>query len=106
MKNIDELQKLLDIRMNGDPNKYYEVTLWQNMVDIICSDMKKAISFINNDCSDEELYWLGEIYNDVMEESHSREFIDCLQKRAEQVKNPEWKKEILADIHDAAEYVK
>ncbi len=105
MKPVDELRKLLDTRMHGNPDSYYYVTLWEDEVKIICANMEESIRFIREDCTDEELYWLGEIYNDIMDKTRHKAFLQALRERAQRVENPEWKKDILIDIRDAAEYI-
>lgn len=57
------------------------------------------------ECTDEELYWLGEVYDDIMEKTHSVAFIEALRERVTRVENPEWKTDILEDIRTAAEYI-
>lgn len=105
MDNIAALKDALHLRMYGNPDDYYEVTLWQSEVDAICADMPAAIDFILNECTDEELYWLGEVFEDIADRTRSSAFVDCLKKRVQSVGNPEWKQTLLEEILAAAEYI-
>lgn len=105
MDNVAKLKDALHLRMYGNPDDYYEVTLWQSEVDAICADMPAAIDFILNECTDEELYWLSEVFEDIADRTRSAEFVDCLQKRVQRVENPEWKQSILDEIRWTLDYV-
>ena len=105
MNAVDELRKALDIRIHGDTDRYYYVMLWEDEVRAFASDMDACIQFVRCDCTDEELYWLSEVFDDIMEKTRSAEFLQCLRKRAQQVENPEWKADILECIAFAALYI-
>lgn len=105
MDVIDELRKALDIRMHSDPDTYYHVSLWEHMVTIICTHLEETQHFLTNVCTDEELYWLGEIFDDIMEQTRSESFLTCLNQRAQLVIDQQWKQEILSDIQTASSYV-
>ncbi len=105
MDNIAALKDALRLRMYGNPDEYYEVTLWQSEVDAICADLPASINFILSEYTDEELYWLGEVFEDIADRTRSAAFVDCLKKRVQGVENPEWKQTLLEEIRAAAEYI-
>ncbi len=89
-----------------NPNaRYYADPWWDEEVKQFTTNMKKSIDFVMQDCTDEELWWLGEVFDDIMDRTHSVEFLNCLRQRAQQVENPQWKADILEDIRTAAEYI-
>lgn len=55
-----------DTRKPGHPDTYYEVTLWENVVKLICDHMEETLYCIQHTCTDEELLWLGEIHKNTM----------------------------------------
>ena len=88
-----------------DPGAYYFPDLWwEKEVAAITADLDAAIAFIRDECSDEDLYWLGEIFDDVMEKAQSTPFLDCLRQRVNLVENPEWRKSLTEDLQTASEY--
>lgn len=105
MTSIEKLKKALNTRIHEHPDNYYEVTIWEEEIKAVCHDMRKSIRFIEEKCTDEELYYLGEVFDDIMDKTRSAEFLKCLRKRVQRVENPHWKKEILEDIRTAAEYI-
>ena len=82
---------------------YYPDPWWEKEVAAITDDLKTAIEFIDADCSDEEFYWLGEVFEDIMDKTRSADFLACLRRRVQRVENPEWKMDLLEDIRTAAE---
>ena len=105
---MDKYMKLrsLIIARRTEPGAYYfPDPWWEKEVDAIVTDLETAIEFITNECSDEELYWLAEVFDDVMDKTRSIEFLNSLRQRAQSVENPEWKQSILEDIHTASEYI-
>lgn len=105
MDNIEQLKQYLKIRIHENPDKYYAVTLWEEETNAVCYDLSASIQFILNECTDEELYWLGEVFDDIMDKTRSVEFLNCLRERAKRIENPQWKADIMEDIRTAAEYI-
>ncbi len=105
MDSIAKLQKVLHLRMYGNPDDYYEESIWKEEIDAICEDLSAAIHFILCDCSDEELQWLSEVFDDVMEKTRSLDFLHCIRQRVQRVKDDGRKAELLEDIKTAEEYI-
>lgn len=105
MDNIEKLKQLLKTRIHENPDNYYEVTLWEDETSTVCYDINASIFFIQHECTDEEFYYLGEVFDDIMEKTRSVEFLRCLRERVQRVVDPAWKADILEDIRTAAEFV-
>ena len=105
MDNIEKLRQYLKIRIHENPDNYYEVTLWEDETNAVCQNISASIRFIQCECTDEEFYYLGEVFDDIMDKTRSVEFLNCLRERVKRVENPQWKAELLEDIRTAAEYV-
>lgn len=105
MEYIERLKQDLQVRIKENPDNYYEVTLWEDETNAICHDIKGSIRFIQDECTDEEFYYLGEVFEDVMDKTRSAEFLNCLRERVHRVENPQWKADLLEDIRYAEEYI-
>ena len=105
MDSIAKLKEALHLRMHGNPDEYYEESVWKSEVDAICTDLPAAIDFILSECTDEEFQWLSEVFDDIMDKTRSIGFLDTLRQRVQSVENPEWKESIVEDIRTAAEYI-
>lgn len=106
MEKFLKLHTVINERRTEPGAYYFPDPWWKKEVDAIVDDLDTAIEFIKNECSDEELYWLAEVFDDIMDKTRSIAFLDCLQQRVQTVDNPEWKQSILEDIRTAAEYIK
>lgn len=105
MADFDSFHQVIRERIT-DPNaKYYADPWWDAEIKQFTMDLGRSIHFIEEACTDEELYWLGEVFDDIMDKTRSLEFLNCLRTRAQRVENPQWKADILEDIRTAAEYV-
>jgi hypothetical protein len=105
MDSITKLQKALHLRMYGNPDDYYEESVWKEEIDTICEDLPAAIRFILSGCSDEEIQWLSEVFDDVMEKTRSLDFLNCIRQRVQAVKDDGRRAELLEDIKTAEEYI-
>lgn len=105
MDNVAKLKDALRLRMHGNPDEYCEESVWKEEVDAICEDIPAVINFILSECTDEELRWLSEVFDDVMDKTLSVDFLNCLRQRIQMVVDDELRAELLEDIKTAAEYV-
>ena len=105
MEKFMRLHTLISERRTEPGAYYFPDTWWKQEVDAIVDDLETAIEFIKRECSDEELYWLAEVFDDVMDKTRSIEFLDTLRQRVQSVENPEWKESIVEDIRTATEYI-
>ena len=48
-------------------------------------DIDATISFLQNDCDDEELYFLSEIFEEIVEQTQSKELVSVLRSRLAKV---------------------
>ena len=105
MNEIENLKHALHTRISGNPDDYFTDSLWEEEVNSVCCDLEESIRFIQTECSDEELYWLGEVFDDIMDKSRSVAFLNALRERAKRVENPQWRAEVEEDLRTAAEYI-
>ncbi len=105
MQDFQQYHKVIKERIVSPGAFYYADPWWDAEIKQFTLDVSKSIHFIDNECSDEELYWLSEVFDDIMDRSRSKEFLECLRRRAQKVEDSKWREEILEDIRTAAEYV-
>ena len=97
--------KVIWERISNPNAENYPDPWWDAEIKQFTKNIQASMEFIRSECTDEEFLWLSEVFDDMIEQTQSRMFFDCLQERAQQVKNPEWKEEILKVLHLAAEFV-
>ena len=69
---INERKKLLrdDRRINE---------IWDELMQIFSEDEKATIEYLNS-CSESQLEWISEVFEDISENLQSEDFIDTLEK--------------------------
>lgn len=92
-------------RMTNPNANYYAIPWWDAEVKQFAANIQESIEFIQNECTDEEFYWMSEVFEDIADCTRSVEFVKCIQKRVQRVKNPEWKQSILGEIRWTLDYV-
>jgi len=53
--------------------------------DILLRDINETIIFFDNECTDEDFFWLSEAFEYISEKAQSREFIETLRMRLAKV---------------------
>lgn len=105
MRVFESLRDALHYRMTENPDHYFTDALWEEEVNLASADLPKTIHFLQAECTDLELWWLGEVFDDIMEKTHSAEFLRVLRERAEKVTDPQRKEEIMEDISTASAFL-
>lgn len=110
--NIEHLREVITRCAALDPNDDFGMEkCWEEMTIILSDDISATIHFFESVCTDEELYWLGSVFEDVAEKTQSKELIQVLRNRLAKV-TPEtycqhnFKTEHMQKWVDYAEYVR
>ncbi|MGN1456382.1 MAG: hypothetical protein ACI4XP_00355 [Acutalibacteraceae bacterium] len=110
--NIEQLREVITRCASLDPNDDFGMEkCWEEMTIILSDDISATIHFFESVCTDEELYWLGSVFEDVAEKTQSKELIQVLRNRLAKV-TPEtycqqnFKTEHMQKWVDYAEYVR
>lgn len=78
IKNL--MDKIIDERKKKNIEDDYGIQVcWDKMVEILSNNICETIEYLEN-CSEEDLYFISEIFEDVSEQLKSEEFITCLRK--------------------------
>lgn len=83
---------------------------WKKCVEIIIADIDKSIAYFRQECTDEELFWLSEIFEDIAKKTQSKELIQALRDRLlkvtpESYRQQNFKSEHMRKWVDYKEYV-
>ena len=105
MIDFEPFHAVIKERATNPNANYYEIPWWDAEIKQFTLDVDTSIQFIREECSDEEFWWLGEIFDDLMEATRSVELLNVIRERVKRVSNAEWKKDILEDIRTAADYI-
>ena len=90
----------------ANPNaNNYEIPWWEKEIEALTVDITASIQFFQQECSDEEIWWLGEIVEDLAEKTQNRELLQSMRSRAELVQDEQKREEALKDIDDAFDFI-
>ena len=80
----DDIRKGIQQRASVDDEWDYGVQQsWKYVLSIISQNPEGIISFLENDCTGEELSWLSEIFNEIIDIFPNHSVIDILRKTAD-----------------------
>ena len=107
---FNTLKEAVQFRINESEENYWIEDYWKAAVKMFSKNVSDTISFIQNDCDYEEFYWLSEIFEEIAEQTQSKELIAALRTRLaavvpENYRQQEFKTEHMRKWVDYAEYV-
>ena len=79
------------------------VPWWEKEIEIFTKNVDETMRFIRTACTDEELHWLGEIFDDLIEKTQSVALLNCLCERIARIQDKQIRDEALEDVQNAAE---
>lgn len=84
--NIEQLRKVIARNEALDPNDDFGTEkCWEEMTAILSEDINATLHYFESECSDEEFYWLGAVFEDIAEKTQSKELIQVLRNRLARV---------------------
>ena len=84
---------------------------WKKEIDILTNDIEESVSYFLNDCSDEDFFWIAEIFEEVIEKTQSKKMLQCFRTRLSFVNPEKYNQDTFVSKHmrkwvDYAEYVR
>ena len=80
--NVSKLRTELEHRLSLDVNDDYGIEeSWKNLTSILSDNIVDTINFFSKECTDEELFWLSEVFSDISEIVQNKEFVQVLRSR-------------------------
>ena len=104
--NIIDLRDVLARRSSLNINDDFAlIECWKQETKILSENIYETIAFFDT-CTDEESFWLSEVFDDLIEKTQSRELFQAICDRTKRINNPEYKASISTDIEFAREQFK
>lgn len=74
------MDNLIRERKNKHPEDDYGIyECWDKMTEILSQDIDETIQYLEN-CLEEDIYFISEIFEDISEKVKSEKYIICLRK--------------------------
>ena len=71
---------------------------WSQEVSLMSYNMEGTVNFIVTECSIEDFFWLGEVFEDVAKETKSQAFVECLYKKLATITEAEYNSQVFSII--------
>ena len=78
---------------------------WKEEIEILSQNIEETILFLEKDCTADEFSWMSEIFEEIVEKTQSREFINCLYRVAEKFPEEAEKYHIVKNIKFAEKFL-
>ena len=104
-------ERLRVLRDTDDEWDYGIEKCWKEETQILSENISGTLLFFETECTDEEFYWLSEVFSDVSEVFQSKEFVQALRSRLAQVTRETYdqksfKSEHMRNCIDYDEYIR
>lgn len=111
MIKFDTLKEAAHFRVVESEENYWVEDYWKATIKLFTTDVNATIMFLQNDCDDEELYFLSEIFEEIAEQTQSKELVSVLRSRLAKVTSENYDQQSFKSEHmrkwvDYNEYVK
>ena len=92
-----EIREIINNRKKLHPNDPKVEEYWEELTEVLVRDESETIDFLN-ECSEEDISWISEVFEDISEQLNSIVFIKALEKIEKKYPN--------LDLHDFIEDAK
>lgn len=111
MIKFNTLKEAAHFRIIENEDNYWIEDYWKAAIKIFTDDVVATIMFLQNDCDDEELYVLSELFEEIVEQTQSKELVSVLRSRLTKVipenyQQQNFKSEYMRKWVDYNEYVR
>jgi hypothetical protein len=95
---IDRRKQIDHIDFDHDPVIVESIALLTENIDL-------TIHFLENECTGDQFTWMSEIFDEIVEKTQSRSFIECLYRTAERFPTETKEYNIIRFIQSAEEFL-
>ena len=111
MMKFNTLREAVQFRIVESEDNYWVEDYWKAAIEMYVKDISATIMFFQNDCDDEELYFLSEIFEEIVEQTQSKELVSVLRSRLAKVTPENYDQQVFKSKHmrmwvDYKEYVR
>lgn len=85
MMKFNTLREVVQFRIVESEDNYWVEDYWKAAIEMYVKNLSATIMFFQNNCDDEELYFLSEIFEEIVEQTQSKELVSVLRSRLAKV---------------------
>lgn len=103
----EELEKIIKKRVSLEIGDDFALDkCWEEEIQILSEDINKTMNYILNEITDENFYWISEVFEEVIDKTQSEKLLKIFETRNEKVEDENYKKDIYKEIEFAKQYLK
>lgn len=111
MLKFNTLKDAARFRISENEDNYWIEDYWEAAVETAVRNIDTTIEFFSTECSDEEFFWLSEIFEEIAEKMQSTELIQVFRDRLAKVTPESYDQQAFESEHmrkwvDYPEYVR
>lgn len=66
-----------------DMNNYFvRDSLLEKEIELFTRDIQETIDFVKNECTANQFSWMSEVWDEIVEKTGSKEFLECIKETA------------------------
>ena len=85
MIKFNTLKEVAQFRIVESEDNYWIEDYWKSAIEMFTKDVNATVTFLQNDCNDEELYFLQEIFEEIVAQTQNKEIVSVLRSRLAKV---------------------
>lgn len=85
MGKFDEMKRLLYESYHNENYHEYAIPLWNAEIEEFTKNLDDTLEFIKTEATDENLFFLSEIFDDICSITHDKRFLDTIRERAKTI---------------------
>lgn len=102
----DDLNNLICQRKSiGGDIDYSTNPVILSIIQLVTQDVAATINFLDNECSEEQLVWLSEVFDEIAVRTQSKELLAALRRGCEKYPETTRKYNLLYFVESAAEFI-
>ncbi len=99
--NKQKFHEILNDRIQNPRYQYYVLDLWKKEIKLFSENIVATIDFVLSECSDKQLYYMSEVFEEIAQKTQSHEFLHALEERVKSVADLSEAEEISQEIEYA-----
>lgn len=85
------LKEAAQFRIHESEENYWIEDYWKAAVEAGTQNISDTIAYFLHDCTDEEFFWLSEIFSDLSEKVPNKELVEALRTRLNAIKRENYR---------------
>ena len=102
--NFQEIHELLKKHDTIDEEDTASLeTYWEDLSNLLASDLDSALSFLKSECTEAEIVWISEVFDELVQKTQSQPLIKALRETIARFRQADNEYRLAASLNIAVE---